>query len=64
MWPRGHSAEIIEPLYINIIKNLKYYNINNITNSSQIARKYGGFEGFKLAAAATVVDNGRHFSRN
>ena len=27
-------------LFISIIKILKYYNINNITNSSQFARKY------------------------
>ena len=39
---RGRSAEI-EPflnLFISIIKILKHYNINNITNSSQFARKY------------------------
>ena len=47
VWPSGRSAEIIEPFFISIIKILKYYNINNITNSSQFARKY-------------VVDIGRH----
>ena len=37
VWLHGRSAEIIEPFYLSIIKNLKYY---NITNSSQFARKY------------------------
>ena len=43
VWPHGRSAEIIEPflnLLISIIKILKYYNNNNITSSSQFARKY------------------------
>ena len=52
--PRGRLAEIIELLYISIIKNLKYYNINNITNRSQIASKY----------IKKKKDNDRHFSRN
>ena len=41
---RGRLAEI-KPflnLFISIIKILKHYNINNITNSSQFARKYCG----------------------
>ena len=48
--------------YISIVKILY-----KITVSSQIPRKYYGssrgsnFEGFYLAAAASVVDNGRHF---
>ena len=41
VWPRGCLAEIIEPLYMSIIKNVKYYYINNITKTSQIARKSG-----------------------
>ena len=41
-WPCGHVA--VRPkllnLFISIIIFFKYYNINNITNRSQFARKY------------------------
>ena len=42
MWPCGRVAvgpKLLD-LFTSIIKILKYYNINNINNSSQFARKY------------------------
>ena len=53
--PRGRSAEIIESLY-------KYNkNIISLIILLLVAKFQGNIEGFDLAAAASVVDIGRHW---
>ena len=35
-WPFGRNLTFFEPFYKYFIKTLKYYNINNNNNSSQL----------------------------